>query len=96
VLAGLETINPKALKTYSFYRNILNPAEADHTTIDRHAWKAYSRRATGGSIRLNVTRYRKAKAAYEKFAKSLDILPNQAQAIIWLSYRQNVLGLRNN
>lgn len=92
VIAGLDTINEKALKTYSFYKNILNPECTEHVTIDRHAFKAYKGKTKAGSVSVKVTDYRKAKKAYQRKAKELNMLPNQLQAIVWMSFRENVLG----
>lgn len=95
VLWDLDTINPKALKTFAFYNNILHPSASEFVTIDRHAYKAYKGITQGGNIAINKTTYEKTAKAYKRLAKRLELKPCELQAIIWLSYRQNVLNLTN-
>lgn len=97
VLWDLDQINPKALKTFSFYNNILKPkASADYVTIDRHAIKAYKGLKKAGSVQITPKLYKTAANSYKRFAKALAIEPCELQAIIWLSYRANVLGFNND
>lgn len=93
VLTGADQINPKALKTYSFYRNLLAPTCDKHVTIDRHAFKAYKKQTKAGSVSITPKQYELARKAYARKAKELNIVPCQLQAIIWMAYRENVRNL---
>lgn len=89
-----ETASPETFfnlktgaKTYNFYFNILDPANGEYVTIDRHAYTI----ATGETYKgLTPKTYRTIAAHYIASAKRLGILPSQLQAALWVDYRQKM------
>lgn len=81
-------------KVLSFYSNILDPADATHVTIDRHAYclahGLSSARSGAASIEVNVTpkRYRELADAYRALSRAIGLLPNQLQATTWLAWKR--------
>jgi hypothetical protein len=88
ILDGEITIQDKARKTYSFYKNIL--LDDNYVTIDRHAYKALHGIKKGGSEAITPKRYDSATKAYQDTAKQLGIKGYELQAIVWLQYKQEV------
>jgi hypothetical protein len=95
IMAGADPLDvlPVALKTGNFYRNILDPADPDPVTIDRHAhdvaagvpYQGVGGKDTYGSRGLsNVTRYALLAHCYREAAMRLGILPSVLQATTWL------------
>lgn len=86
-----------ALKTGSFWLNILRPAENGSVTVDRHAVRV----ATGNhelaaeqAVHYVNTpnKYQKLATAYQLAAEKIgDILPHELQAITWLVVK-DILG----
>ena len=87
--AGLH-VNIAALfpsnKTFNFYHNIINPADANFVTIDRHALSVAL-----GSVRADKSitnvEYRELAAAYCKAAKKANLLPCEVQSVTWVLWR---------
>jgi hypothetical protein len=76
-------------KTFNFFQNLLNPDNPDYVTIDGHGINIYYGK-TGMVKNKHFTDkyyYRIAKA-YKKVAKKYNLLPNQLQAIVWLSFKR--------
>jgi len=91
VLLGAEFVKTRTnFKTYSFFRNILQPELASYVTIDRHAVKAYKGMKAGGSVTSTPKVYKLAEQAYKALAEHLNITPCQAQAVIWVQYKLEV------
>lgn len=74
----------KALKTRAFFENIYRPETSEAVTVD--LWQIR------WAKRLNIIpekgvltekRYRKISARVKKYAKRLDIMPHQFQALSW-------------
>ena len=86
------SVSDKALKTKSFFLNILNPDISLTVTIDRHAIAVCLQRPnrTWASNIQNFTnnQYSFFQKAYIEAAKQIGILPHQLQAITWLVYRR--------
>lgn len=68
-------------KTRNFFRNIENPSDCNYITIDSHIAKFI-----GNGERINLTNYRYKIIAnsFKKFAKEVNLQPNEVQASIWL------------
>lgn len=88
ILRGHARLEPSSPKTYSFYRNLLDPLDPAYVTIDRHAWRALQGLSGGGAVRITDRQYRLAVAAYRRFARQVGLPPNAVQAIIWLAQQQ--------
>jgi hypothetical protein len=74
-------------KVMSFYQNIRDPLSSEHVTVDSHAlgvWLGSRITSTSASGKA----YQSIKLAYINAADSVGILPNQLQAITWLTYRR--------
>jgi hypothetical protein len=89
ILRGQTRLEPTSPKTYSFYRNLLDPDDPAYVTIDRHAWRALHGLAGGGGVRITGRQYRLAAAAYRRFARQVGLPPTAVQAIIWLAQKQD-------
>jgi hypothetical protein len=76
-------------KTFNFFNNIMYPENKDYITIDGHSINIYYGKI--GAVKnkhfTDKYYYRIAKA-YKKIAAKYDILPNQLQAITWLSFKR--------
>lgn len=78
-------------KTASFAHNILHPDQAGVVTVDGHAVNA----ADHGMVRKAITsaatptgrKYRMYSAVYAAAAEIMGMLPHQAQAVAWVTYR---------
>lgn len=79
-------------KTYSFYLNILDPSDASHVTIDRHAIAIFEGRKHSGSKGITSKQYKDIARAYIETAKSLNINPCQFQAILWEYHVTNIIN----
>ena len=76
-------------KIGAFYRNILDPKDAEPVTIDRHAIAICLGHAPGdGEQQLTGYRYRCYTAAYRKVAAERGMVPSEVQAITWAAYRR--------
>ena len=73
-----------SFKTYNFYRNILDPLDINYVTIDRHILSALD---LGIKDIYTKNRYNHIRNLFIKIAAHLDLIPNQLQAIVWVSYK---------
>jgi hypothetical protein len=80
-------------KVRSFYRNIAEPTTAGAVTIDRHAVAILADSVTARWLERypkfldRSTVYGQCAAFYRTAARIHNILPQQAQAIAWVSHR---------
>ena len=81
-----NAFNPKTgAKTYNFYHNVLHPTNETYVTIDRHAYTI----ATNNVYKhLTPKQYGIVADHYRRSADKVKLLPNQLQAILWVSYRK--------
>ena len=79
ILSGYTQIQPKSLKTYAFYKNIM--LNNKHVTIDRHILRTLFTRAPKS---LTAKRYREIAEIFRTVANALYIEPYQLQAIVWV------------
>jgi hypothetical protein len=88
------SVNDKAFKTKAFFLNILNPDVVTSVTIDRHAIGVCIQHPNKTNAlsddygKLTKQQYEFFERAFVKASAKLDILPQQLQAITWLSYRR--------
>ncbi len=81
-------------KVRSFYQNILDPQGLDSVTIDRHAKglaiRSNSSRGATAEVDAIVTpaEYPYYRKHYIKLAERLGLVPNQLQAICWVTWRR--------
>lgn len=81
------------LKTYSFYKNMLDPfGSGDYVTIDRHAFKAMIGTNRAGDVNINAKSYIQAVYCYSKVALEMGLEPCELQAVVWLNQRANTIG----
>ena len=78
ICSGTAQIEPKSLKTYAFYRNIM--LDGAHVTIDRWMLRVLFKRAPKS---LTTKRYREIEDIFRTVANALYIEPYQLQAIVW-------------
>lgn len=90
---ALSTRNA-AYKTKAFFLNILNHDIPTDVTIDRHAIASCIQHPDNVSAldasygHLTKLQYDFFQSCYIKAAKELNILPQQLQAIVWVTYRR--------
>ena len=88
---SIKNILGQGLKTRSFFENIYRPETSDAVTVDlwqiRWAKKLNIIPMEGT---LTPKRYKKISARVKKYAKKLDIMPHQFQAITWANLRGEV------
>ena len=88
---SIKNILGQGLKTRSFFENIYRPETSDAVTVDlwqiRWAKKLNIIPMEGT---LTQKRYKKIAARVKKYAKKLDIMPHQFQAITWANLRGEV------
>lgn len=89
-ICGEYQIPPSALKTYNFARCIENPWDPEAVVVDRHAIKVAYGILGPALIKITKARYLEAAEAYRKAAQILGILPLQAQAVTWVTYKRLV------
>lgn len=79
------------LKVNNFYACILIPENPLHVCIDRHAVSIAIGERLGDRYTkylISMTKYNIIADGYKEVANSLNILPNQLQAITWCSWRR--------
>jgi hypothetical protein len=75
----------------SFYRNILDPEDRDHITIDGHMYNVWAGR---GPVNLNTVppidhnTYNEIASDFQTVSQHLKLVPNQLQAICWLVWKR--------
>jgi hypothetical protein len=92
IMAGEDPmiVLPAESKTWSFFRCIVDPDDADPVVIDRHAHDLavgarYGNRDRGLS---NRRRYATLARAYREAARRLGEIPSVVQAITWVVWRE--------
>lgn len=76
-------------KVRAFYECILNPQSRDFVTIDGHAkCAAYNQRLGIHLVTVRPAEYQHLAEAYSTVAEEVGLIPSQAQAIIWLTWRR--------
>jgi len=84
----IKDILGKGLKTRSFFENIYRPYDSDAVTVDlwQIRWaKALNIIPEQGT--LTPKRYRKIASRVRKYAKRINIMPHQFQAMTWVYMR---------
>ena len=79
----------KGLKIRAFYANILDPADPIPVTVDGHmvcAWRGINVPMKVASIR--PAEYAEIAKGVREMARELDLIPNQLQAVIWLTRKR--------
>jgi hypothetical protein len=86
-----------ALKTYNFYRNIVDPSDPNWVTIDGHMYNLWrGEQTTLDQARIpGPKRYGEIAGDCKELALALGVLPNQLQATLWYCYKR-VNGIRFN
>lgn len=96
ILTGADPsdVLPADRKTGHFYRNILDPADPDPVTIDRHAHDVAVGETYGSRNRGlgNATRYATLAHAYREASRRIGELPNVVQAVTWVAERRRISG----
>jgi len=79
----------KGNKVTAFYRNILEPTDDTYVTIDAHAFSVWFNERIPCSKVSNISNelYTRIANDYKAVAKQVGLIPNQLQAITWLTYR---------
>lgn len=78
-----------ALKTKNFFRNILDPEDPEWVTIDGHMINAFrmDKKANVKGLKFNDKQYEEIKECVIELAMVEKLLPNQFQAICWVSWK---------
>lgn len=90
------TQNPEhvgnGLKTVSFFCNIAGIWDTSAVTVDRHMLGAAvgSRTTEHQKIAVTDKRYFAIADAIKALARNRNVLPKQAQAVIWTTYRRRI------
>jgi len=91
----LDVLPPTGPKVRSFYQNILDPRSPEVVTIDRHAKclalnSSSTRHGASNEKDAIVTRaeYPYYARHYVAVAERLGLIPNQLQAICWVTWRR--------
>jgi hypothetical protein len=77
---------PEARKTRAFYDNILCYGDSQAVTVDRHIARAMGM-VGEQAVRISAAAYASIAAAFVVVAAEYNILPSQAQAIVWCVVR---------
>jgi hypothetical protein len=98
ILSGVDPaeVLPMGLKTGNFYRSILDPADPEAVTIDRHAHDIAVGRPYGDADRgLGAKgRYAVLSLVYRNAAAKLGILPSELQATTWVVWTESLAGVK--
>ena len=78
IMGDETTLKPTALKTYAFYRNMM--LDPEPVTIDRWMLRIFFQRPIKS---LTTARYRACEQIIRDVASEFNLLPYQAQAIVW-------------
>jgi len=79
----------KGLKIRAFYANILDPEDPKPVTIDGHmvcAWRGINVPMQSASVK--PAEYDEIAQGVRDLAEEINLLPNQVQAIIWLTRKR--------
>ncbi len=78
-----------APKTRNFYLNVRDPLDNHPVTIDGHmlcAWRGV--RTTLDNAKMNPKLYEVVATDFREAAKSLSVIPNRFQAVLWTTWRR--------
>lgn len=78
IMQGTAVLEPKSLKTYAFYRNMM--LHQDHVTIDRWMLRIFFERPIKS---LTAARYRACEDIIRDVSRDMYLLPYKTQAIVW-------------
>ena len=78
IMSSKNSVKPSALKTYAFYRNMM--LDPEPVTIDRWMLRIFFQRPIKS---LTTARYRLCEQIIKDVASEFDLIPYQAQAIVW-------------
>lgn len=77
----------KGKKTFAFWNNLSRPTCEKYVTVDRHALSIYEGyRVAKPNVPRN--RYDGIADCYREAAKILGVIPNQVQAVTWLTWKR--------
>lgn len=80
------SLGEESPKTKAFFWNIYQPESAGHVTIDRWVMRVIGLPNERGRRKL----YKTVEGIFYKTSGKLGLLPNQLQAIVWLSIQENI------
>lgn len=93
IMAGEDPLQvlPVDSKTWSFFRAIVDPQDAEVVVIDRHAHDLAVGKSYGNTDRglSNKRRYALLALAYRLAARQLGEIPSTVQAVTWTVWRGN-------
>ncbi|PHJ64972.1 hypothetical protein VF04_04100 [Nostoc linckia z7] len=94
ILAGEPSLEAlKGNKVRAFFSLLHDPTNSHDVCIDRHALSVWAGEKLGERQLLNFMRspekYDAIAQDYRDVAAQLDLLPNQLQAITWVTWREN-------
>lgn len=72
-------------KTTAFHRHLYNPLCKENVCIDTHLIKYFNK---GNIIHITPNRYSMYENAIKKWAKKVNLLPSELQALLWLYSKQ--------
>lgn len=73
------------LKTVNFFGCIIDPTNTDNLCIDTHMIKLATPLDHG---KITTKQYLFLKKEYINFANRVDMIPSQAQAVLWVTYKR--------
>lgn len=76
---------PYGPKVNAFFRNILDPLDPEHVTLDRHMLALVRWHRFGAP---HNAAYQRLTRPWLRAANQLNIIPNQLQASLWLSVKE--------
>jgi hypothetical protein len=75
-------------KVRAFYRCIVNPESREDVCIDRHSkCAAYGVKTAENSL-VKLSEYDHIADHYRRCARQVGVLPNQFQAVVWVTWRR--------
>ena len=87
ILEGTDPllVLPEGMKTWNFYRAILDPSDPDPVVVDRHAFRTATNDRESDRFGLsNPTRYATLALAFRLAARRLGVIPSTVQAVTWV------------
>ena len=76
-------------KTFCFWKNLVDPASAEHVTIDRHAAAIARGQTVTKQVSITPCQYLALADCYRQAARQIGVIPCQLQATVWLSHRDH-------
>jgi hypothetical protein len=84
-----KVFGPGARKTYSFYRNILDPEDPEYVTIDGHMYNLWrGKRERLKASRIPVGAYHEIAGEFKEVARAVGVIPCQFQGTLWQCWRR--------